>query len=160
MKPVRNSEYVDDGVVEALSVLRLPGIFRRIYAWYWRYIRKDPLYASLIEVWREKTTEEYFALIARREGYREKWFDMWNENQLDFVLTVPNSLPAVPHGGMKYGWSACGYTFLFNIVSCPICYRLSFTETLSSSTTLLVFYLSHTSTKLRTFFTILSQETS
>ena len=116
MKPVRSGEWVDDGVVEALSALRLPGIFRRLYAWYWRYIRKDPLYASLIEVWREKTTEEYFALVARREGYREKWFDMWNEKQLDFVLTVPNSLPAIPHGGMKYGWSACGYTFLFNIV--------------------------------------------
>jgi hypothetical protein len=116
MKPVRKGEWVDDGVVQALRALRLPGIFRRMYAWYWRYIRKDPLYASLIEVWREKTTEEYFELVSRRESYREKWFDMWTEKQLDFVLTVPNSMPATLHGGMKYGWSACGYTFLFNIV--------------------------------------------
>lgn len=96
--------------------MRLPGLFRRLYAWYWRYIRGDALYASLIEVWREKTIEEYYALVARREAYRGRWFDLWDAQRLDFVLTVPNSLPAVPHGGMRYGWSACGYTFLFNIV--------------------------------------------
>ena len=107
---------MDAGVVEADRLLRLPSIFKRIYAWYWRYIRKDPVYASLIENWRKKSTAEFFALVSRREAYRAKWFDMWNEKGLDFVLTVPNSLPAPPHNGMKYGWSACGYTFLFNIV--------------------------------------------
>ena len=107
---------MDTGVTEAMRLLRLPGILRRLYAWYWRYIRNDPVYASLIEVWREKTTDVFFALVSKREAYREKWFDMWNEKELDFVLTVPNSLPAPPHDGMKYGWSACGYTFLFNIV--------------------------------------------
>lgn len=117
MRPVRRGEWMDDGVVEALRVLRLPSIFRKLYVWYWRYIRRDALYADLVDVWREKTVEEYFALVSRREAYREKWFDMWNENNLDFVLTAPNSLPAVPHGGMEYGWTACGYTFLFNIVS-------------------------------------------
>lgn len=108
---------MDDGVAKALRALRLPSLFRKLYAWYWRYIRWDTLYANLIEVWREKTTTEYFGLVARREAYREKWFDLWNEKAFDFVLTVPNSLPAPPHGGMKYGWSACGYTFMFNLVS-------------------------------------------
>ena len=61
--------------------------------------------------------EEYYALVARREAYREQWFNMWNEEQFDFVLTVPNPLPAVPHNGMKDGWKACGYTFMWNVVS-------------------------------------------
>ncbi|KDQ25528.1 hypothetical protein PLEOSDRAFT_1094031 [Pleurotus ostreatus PC15] len=34
----------------------------------------------------------------------------------DFILTVPNALPAVPHGGMKDGWKSCGYTFLWNLL--------------------------------------------
>lgn len=75
------------------------------------------MYADLIETFREKTTEEYFALVARREVIREQWFNLFNDEGLDFVLTVPNPLPAVPHGGMKYGWTGCSYTFLFNIVS-------------------------------------------
>jgi hypothetical protein len=29
---------------------------------------------------------------------------------------VPNSLPVVPHGGMRCGWKACVYTFLFKLV--------------------------------------------
>lgn len=107
---------MDTGVTEAMRLLRLPGILRRLYAWYWRYIRKDAAYASIIEVWREKTTVEFFSLVSRREAYREQWFNMWTAQELDFVLTVPNSLPAPPHDGMKDGWSACGYTFLFNIV--------------------------------------------
>lgn len=117
LQPVRAGEWVDDGVVEALRMLRLPSVFRRLYAWYWRYLRRDALYAALVDVWREKSVEEYFALVAAREGIRERWFALWDDARLDFVLTVPNSLPAVPHGGMRQGWSACGYTFLFNIVS-------------------------------------------
>jgi len=31
-------------------------------------------------------------------------------------LTVPNALPAYPHGGSKTGWRSCGYTFLFNLL--------------------------------------------
>lgn len=116
LKPARSGEWMDTGVVEAIRLLRLPSILRRLYAWYWRYIRNDAAYASIIDVWREKTTEEFFALVSRREAYRERWFDMWTAQELDFVLTVPNSLPAPPHDGMKDGWSACGYTFLFNIL--------------------------------------------
>lgn len=97
-------------------MLRVPRVLKRLYAWYLRYIRRDALYAGLIEAWHEKTVEEYLALVAHREAYREQWFDMWDAHKLDFVLTVPNALPAVPHGGMKEGFKACGYTFLFNVV--------------------------------------------
>ena len=117
VSPIRWGEWNDAGVVEALRTLRLPFVFRKIWASYWRYIRGDKLYADMIEAFCEKTTKEYFALVARREAIREQWFNMWNDEGLDFVLTVPNALPAVPHGGMKYGWSGCSYSFLFNIVS-------------------------------------------
>ena len=33
------------------------------------------------------------------------------------ILTVPNAMPALPHGAMKDAVSSCGYTFLFNMVS-------------------------------------------
>jgi len=97
----------------------------KLYAWYYRYIRRDPIYAGLIDGFYEKTVPEYYALIARREDYRNRWFKVWRgaevegrqgDQGVDFILTVPNGLPAVPHGGMRHGWKACGYTFLFNLV--------------------------------------------
>ncbi|GBE87634.1 Acetamidase [Sparassis crispa] len=116
MQPMRFNETNDPGVHQARLMFRMPRFVKSLYAWYLRHIRRDEVYAGLIESWYEKSIEEYLALIARREGYRERWFAMMRDEALDFVLTVPNALPAVPHGGMKEGFKACGYTFLFNIL--------------------------------------------
>ena len=35
---------------------------------------------------------------------------------MDFLVTVPNATPAVPHGGMAGAIAACGYTFLWNLL--------------------------------------------
>lgn len=114
---MRHFETNDPGVRQAILMFSLPNWVRRLYAWFLRAILRDPVYASLVEDWQEKTIAEYYGLIAQREAYRKRWFDWWTQEQLDFVITVPNALPAVPHGGMKYGWRACGYSFLFNLVS-------------------------------------------
>jgi len=116
IKPMRVFESNDPGVQQALAMFRTPRFIKRIYAWYLRYIRGDEIYAGLIENWFEKSVPEYLALVSQREAYREQWFEFMRDQALDFVLTVPNSLPAVPHGGMKEGFKACGYTFLFNIL--------------------------------------------
>ncbi|KAH9831152.1 amidase signature enzyme [Rhodofomes roseus] len=116
IEPIRTGEFNDPGVREALGMFRAPRIIKKLYAWYLRYIKRDPLYAGLVEAWSEKTVPEYLALVSQREAYRERWFEFMNEQGLDFILTVPNSLPAVPHGGMKEGWKACGYTFLWNLL--------------------------------------------
>jgi hypothetical protein len=142
-KPIRTGESNDPGMRQAMLMFVLPRWVKRVYAWYLRHIRKDEIYAGLVENWYEKTVEEYLALIARREEYRALWFEMWKEERLDFVLTVPNALPAVPHGGMKQGFRCCGYTFLFNLVSSSAC--MSFTTCIpmhgpfASSITPLVF---------------------
>ncbi|KAK7683119.1 hypothetical protein QCA50_013792 [Cerrena zonata] len=115
-RPMRTGETNDPGALQAHRMLRLPTVLRKLYTWYIRYIQRDSLYADLVETCYEKTAEEYYDLIAKREGYRSKWFDMWNEEGLDFVLTVPNAIPAVPHGGMKHGFKSCGYTLLFNLL--------------------------------------------
>jgi len=115
-KPIRTGESNDPGVRQAMIMFALPRWVKRVYAWYLRHIRKDEIYAGLVENWYEKSVEEYLALVARREEYRARWFEMWKEEALDFVLTVPNALPAVPHGGMKQGFKACNYTFLFNLL--------------------------------------------
>ncbi|KII84633.1 hypothetical protein PLICRDRAFT_355330 [Plicaturopsis crispa FD-325 SS-3] len=116
VKPMVKGESNDPGVRQALLMFKTPRWMKHLYAWYLRHIRGDELYAGLIETWHEKTVAEFWALVAQREDYRKRWFDMWTDEELDFVLTVPNALPAVPHGGMKEGFKSCGYTFLFNLL--------------------------------------------
>jgi hypothetical protein len=95
----------------------LPRLLKQLYVWYLRYLKRDEIYAGLVEGWHEKTMTEYWPLLAQREDYRRRWFEAWQEAELDYLLTVPNSLPAYPHLGMKDGFKSLGYTFLFNIVS-------------------------------------------
>ncbi|KAF9236038.1 amidase signature enzyme [Melanogaster broomeanus] len=133
-------------MIPAFRALRLPRFVMKVYAWYLRYIRRDPIYAGLVENFYEKDVAEYYALIARREDYRARWFKVWRDTDVegglgnkgvDFVLTVPNALPAVPHKGMRHGWKACGYTFIFNLLDysagvMPIT-RVKSTDTLPKS---------------------------
>ena len=98
----------------------MPRLVKRLYSWYLRTIRRDEVYAGLVENWSEKTVEQYLGLIAKREGYRDQWFQKLKDEAFDFILTVPNALPATPHGGMKDGFKGCGYTFLWNIVRLSI----------------------------------------
>ncbi|TFK91909.1 amidase signature enzyme [Polyporus arcularius HHB13444] len=115
-RPIRWGEWNDPGVHEARIMFAMPRFVKRLYAWYLRHIKRDETYAGLVENWSEKTVEEYLGLIAEREGYRERWFHKLHDDAFDFILTVPNALPATPHGGMKTGFKACGYTFLWNIL--------------------------------------------
>ncbi|KAL5514371.1 hypothetical protein ACEPAG_2459 [Sanghuangporus baumii] len=115
-RPILPFEPNDPGVAVAYFWLRLPRIFQRIYAWWVRYVQRDPVFAGIVEGFHKKTVVEHYKLVAEREAYRAKWHEAWNNSGLDFLLTAPNALPAVPHGGMKAGWKVCGYTFLFNLL--------------------------------------------
>ena len=113
---MRWCESNDPGVAAGLLALRLPRILIKLYAWFHRYVLRDAVYASLIEGWHVKDSQEFYRLVGQREDYRAEWFEYWQEEKLDLVLTVPNALPAMRHGDSRRLWKACGYTFLFNVV--------------------------------------------
>ncbi|KAG6852988.1 hypothetical protein C0991_007704 [Blastosporella zonata] len=106
----------DTGVEQAVRMASLPAWVRLLYVWYVRYIKRDEIYAGLLDGFHERSVYDYWPLIAQREDYRRRWFEMLQEEKLDFVLTVPNSMPALPHNGMKDGVKAFGYTLLFNLL--------------------------------------------
>ncbi|KAI0711600.1 amidase signature enzyme [Earliella scabrosa] len=115
-RPIRRGESNDPGVREARLMFAMPRLVKQLYASYLRTIKRDEVYAGLVESWSEKTVEQYLGLIAKREGYRDQWFQKLKDEAFDFILTVPNALPATPHGSMKDGFKGCGYTFLWNIL--------------------------------------------
>lgn len=115
-KPARTFEFVDIGVAESIRMLRLPNILRKLYVFYLRYIRRDEIYAGFVDGWYTRSSIDICSLTAQREAFKASWFKFWNEQELDFMLSAPNSLPAIPHGGMKQAWKACGYSVLFNLL--------------------------------------------
>ncbi|KAJ3512848.1 hypothetical protein NLJ89_g3278 [Agrocybe chaxingu] len=116
ISPMRPFESNDLGVAQAVRMLRLPSFLRKLYTLYVRYIKRDEIYAGLLDRWRAKSVSEFYPLVAEREAYKVKWWNWWKAQELDFILCVPNALPAVPNDGMKDGFPACGYTFLFNVL--------------------------------------------
>lgn len=117
LSPFRSLEWQDPGVAQLTFLASLPSPLRYLYYLYTKYIRRDNLWAGLIRNWREKTVAEQWTLVAEREAYKASWHEWWEKDaKVDFLLTVPNATPAVPHGGMRESVSSCGYTFLFNLL--------------------------------------------
>lgn len=83
-----------------------------------RYIRRDVRWATLIRNFGPKTAAEQWALVAKREAFRATWHQWWDAEpqRYDFILCPVNATPALPHGAMRDAVSACGYTFLWNLL--------------------------------------------
>ncbi|KIL55704.1 hypothetical protein M378DRAFT_17703 [Amanita muscaria Koide BX008] len=115
-RPFRFGESNDPGMAAGFRALSLPRFLKRIWVWWLRYIKRDTTYATLVEGWYPKTIPELMALTVKREDYRARWYQYLKDEQIDFVLCVPNPLPAQRHKQIKDGWKSCNYTFLFNLL--------------------------------------------
>lgn len=123
----RTGESDDPGAREFGRYMRLPRLFKYFYWAYVRYIKRDEIWAGLLEHWHAKSAYESWKWVAKREVYKARFHEWWNAfgdkgDGLDIMITPPNATPAVPHGGMKDASASCGYTFLFNLLdySCGI----------------------------------------
>ncbi|KAL2199073.1 amidase signature domain-containing protein [Corynascus similis CBS 632.67] len=112
----RPGEWLDAGASQLRGLAALWAPFRYLYYLWVRYVRGDRVWAGLVRHWRAHSAYENWKLVAQRELYRAAWFEWWNEQGLDIIITPPNATPAVPHDGMRDAVSSCGYTFLFNLL--------------------------------------------
>ncbi|EME46825.1 hypothetical protein DOTSEDRAFT_70708 [Dothistroma septosporum NZE10] len=117
----RTGESDDPGAREFGKYMRLPRFIKWFYWAYFKYIKRDDIWAGLLEHWHEKSAFENWQWVYKRESYRAKFFEWWNAfgekgDGMDIMLTPPNATPAVPHNGMKDASASCGYTFLFNLL--------------------------------------------
>jgi Asp-tRNA(Asn)/Glu-tRNA(Gln) amidotransferase A subunit family amidase len=115
----RTGERSDPGAAQMSFYMDLPMPLKYVYYLWVKYVRRDPVWADLLRDWSPKTAEENWRLVAKREAFKATWYEWWNnQGDLDILITPPNATPAVPHRGMHDAVSSCGYTFLFNLVSC------------------------------------------
>ncbi|PMD20822.1 amidase signature enzyme [Hyaloscypha hepaticicola] len=113
----RTGEWEDSGARQMSFLMGLPSPFKYVYYLWVKYVRRDDIWAGLIRNWSEKSAYEQWKLVTKREAYKAKFHDWWEqEAKIDFMITPPNATPAVPHDGMKEAVSSCGYTFLFNLL--------------------------------------------
>lgn len=114
----RTGEWMDPGVKQMSWLMSLASPLKWIYYLWVKYVRRDEIWAGIVQGWKEKSTFEQWQLVAKREAYKAQWHEWWEqEAKIDFMITPPNATPAVPHDGMHDAVSSCGYTFLFNMVS-------------------------------------------
>jgi len=113
----RTGEWEDPGAKQMSWLMSLPSPLKYVYYLWVKYVRRDDIWAGLIKDWKAKSAYEQWKLVAKREAYKAKFHDWWEqEAKLDVMITPPNATPAVPHDGMKDAVSSCGYTFLFNLL--------------------------------------------
>lgn len=106
----------DPGVFQISLYFSLPRWLKWIYCGWVRYIRRDLKWAGLLEGWSGKSAYEQWKLVVAREMHKAEWFEYLKREHIDLVLCVPNAVPACKAGGMKGGFAACGYTFMWNLV--------------------------------------------
>jgi Asp-tRNA(Asn)/Glu-tRNA(Gln) amidotransferase A subunit family amidase len=114
----RTGETMDKGAAQIYSYMGLPRWIKYMWYLYTRYIRRDALWASILRYFHPMSAFEQWKWVAKREAYRNTWFEWWSnsERDFDFILCPGNATPALPHGCMHDAVSSCGYTFLWNLL--------------------------------------------
>lgn len=100
-KPLRKDEKLDAVMSGSRSLLEMPLFIKKIIAMLTRHLMGDEIWASLIEKLHPKTASEERELVVARDEYRARWHDAWEAEGLDFVLTVPHPMPAIPTGSAE-----------------------------------------------------------
>ncbi|KAK4158806.1 amidase signature domain-containing protein [Cladorrhinum sp. PSN259] len=112
----RSGEWLDSGAAQMRRLAGLWSPLRFVYYLWIKYVKRDDVWAGLVRNWRPQSAFENWKLVAQREAYRTQWFEWWNQQQFDVIISPPNATPALPLDGMKDAVSSCGYTFLFNLL--------------------------------------------
>ncbi|PCH44912.1 amidase signature enzyme [Wolfiporia cocos MD-104 SS10] len=119
--PLRSGETLNSAVSATRTMLALPLWFKQLYALYLRLFSRpagrNDAWASLLECFHKKTTQQEQMLNVLKEDYRAAWHSARQSQGLDFVLTVPHALPPIPKGGSgATTLVSASYVFLFNIL--------------------------------------------
>lgn len=114
----RSFENSDPGAAQISFYMSLPRPIKYLWYLYTRYVKRDPLWASILRYFHPLTAEGNWQWVAKRESFRNTWFNWWSEpsQSFDCILCPGNATPALPHGAMHDAVSSCGYTFLWNML--------------------------------------------
>ncbi|KAI0711176.1 amidase signature enzyme [Cerioporus squamosus] len=123
MGPLRAGEHISPALRTVRNILRLPLWLKKFQAqllrWLSRPRGRNDGWASLLKVFHPKSALEERKLVVEREAYKAAWHEAWKHDGLDFVLTVPHALPAVPtdpKASDRATLVSANYAFLYNVL--------------------------------------------
>jgi Asp-tRNA(Asn)/Glu-tRNA(Gln) amidotransferase A subunit family amidase len=114
----RTGESNDPGAAQIYFYMGLPRPLKYLWFLWTKYVRRDPVWARMLEYFHPLSAYQNWGWVAKREAFRATWFEWWNgaPQGFDFILSPANATPALPHRGMHEAVSSCGYTFLWNLL--------------------------------------------
>ncbi|KAI0938668.1 hypothetical protein AcV5_000295 [Taiwanofungus camphoratus] len=121
VKPLRTFESITPVIRDVWMLYQLPRFVKRLYAYllrlFSRPLGRNEAWASMVEVLYPKSTEEVRKLFEQVEEYKAAWHTAWQEQGIDFVLTIPHALPPMPNGGSGTATLiSANYSFLYNVL--------------------------------------------
>lgn len=140
LKPLRKGESINDAAINGNFLQNLPNFVRSIMAWMLRKFSspagRNEDWATLLEVFGKcPSIEEERKLFVKKDAYLAEWNRSLNDNNLDFVLTLPFPTPAIPKNSTgKVTMISSAGCFLYNLVRFPLYfYTASLPDLFSSS---------------------------
>lgn len=123
-KPLSSGETINGAISSLLVAAKIPLMVKRFIAnclrWFSRPSGRNDTYASLLESLHPCTITRERELAVRLEDYRARWTRYMTEQGVDFILSVPHSLPPMPNGGTDISTLLpANYCFLYNILDFP-----------------------------------------
>ncbi|KAI0319451.1 amidase signature enzyme [Amylostereum chailletii] len=113
--PLQPGEHPSPGIEAVRQAYALPAFVKTLLS----YLLPDPD-AALLRGFNRKTIVEERELIVEREEWKRIWKQSWQNAGLDFVLSAPAAIPAMPRGGTATsGLGLANYLLLFNILDLP-----------------------------------------
>ncbi|CUS07150.1 unnamed protein product [Tuber aestivum] len=106
----------DSGMRLVSRYFSLPRWVKFLHWAFVKYLKRDEIWAALIKDWSPTSSVDQWKLVSKRERIRAEWDKFWSENELDFIVCVPNPLPAIPHGGGKNAFVNCSYTLIWSLM--------------------------------------------
>lgn len=70
----------------------------------------------LLEKSKGMSAYDYQAHAGRIFQYRKEWINYWQDQKLDYVVTIGFGSQALLHGNSELTSLAAGYTFLWNVL--------------------------------------------
>ena len=119
--PLSPSETISPAIASLLTAARFPLFFKRAVASYIRWASTPPgrndNYATVLECMHPQSVAQERELTLQLQDYRTRFVGAMRNQGIDFILTVPQSLPPMPKGGTATATLlAASYGFLYNIV--------------------------------------------
>ncbi len=108
----------DVRIAGLLQIAGIPNSWRPLLGGLARGLGQGRLAAQIGAI-RERTVDEYWALIEWQDAYRRRFAAELDRGGFDAILCPPHALPALTHGAAYYLTSAASYAMLFNLLGMP-----------------------------------------